>query len=120
MRRISYSGASFLTADAIADALFQLVTALGISQTTESLNLPAINVAGKPIMVKLIVGPMSELISVPEDSLWDEPNITEVIAVLRDRVLALQQPKPSPAYAEIATTDFDSSDFNSSDTGRTS
>ena len=118
MRRISYSGASFLTADAIADALFELVTALGTSQTTEALDLPAINLTGKPIIVKLIVGPWSELISVPEDSLWDEPNITVALAFLRDRVHALQQSKPSPAYSEIATTDFDSSDFT--DTGRTS
>ncbi|WP_158250256.1 MULTISPECIES: hypothetical protein [Cryobacterium] len=47
MRRISSSGASFLTADALSGALFHLVTALGISQTTESLNLPTVNITGK-------------------------------------------------------------------------
>ncbi|TFC90542.1 hypothetical protein E3T28_12485 [Cryobacterium sinapicolor] len=111
MRRISYSGTSFLTADAITDALFQLVTALNSSQTTQSLNLPAITLTGNPIIVKLIVGPWSELISVPEDSLWDEPNITEILAFLRDRTHALQQHTPPPAYSEIATTDFDITDI---------
>ena len=119
MRRISYSGASFLTADALADTLFQLVTALSISQTTETLNLPAINVTGKTIIVTLIVGPGSELISVPEDSLWDEPDITEVVFFLRDHIHALHRPKPSPSYSEIANTDFDSSDFDNTYTGLT-
>lgn len=36
--------------------------------------------------MKLIVGPMSELISVPEISLWDEPDISEVLAFFQGRI----------------------------------
>ncbi|MBG6059679.1 hypothetical protein RCH16_002029 [Cryobacterium sp. MP_M5] len=41
MKRISYGGASFLTPDGVADALLELVTALGISHANETLDLPA-------------------------------------------------------------------------------
>ncbi|MCY7289966.1 MAG: hypothetical protein LH624_17410 [Cryobacterium sp.] len=64
MKRISDGGASFLTPDDVTDALLELVTALGISHTNETLNLPAVDNDGNTVNV----GPMSTLISIPEVS----------------------------------------------------
>lgn len=107
MRRISYSGASFLTTAAVADALLPLVTALGISHTTETLELPAVNSKGKPMIVKLVVGPMSELMSIPEESPWEKPDTTAALAYLRARTQTLSQPEPLAYYETVPVTDFD-------------
>lgn len=108
MRRISYSGASFLTTAAVADALLPLVTALGISQTTETLDLPAVNSTGKPMTVKLVLGPQSELISIPEESPWEIADTAAALAYLRARTQTLTQPKPFAFYETVPVTDFDS------------
>jgi hypothetical protein len=108
MKRITYGGASFLTTDTIADALLPLVAALGISHTTETLELPAVNNDGKTMIVKLIVGPMSELISIPEESPWEEPDTTTVLAYILARTqTALSAPHPDSFSETIAFTDFD-------------
>ncbi|TFD76736.1 hypothetical protein E3T54_10085 [Cryobacterium sp. Sr8] len=106
MRRISYSGASFLTTTAVADALLSLVTALGSNQTTETLELPAVNTAGKPMTVKLVVGPRSELISIPEESPWETACTAASLAYLRARTQTLTQPNPLAYYETITDSDW--------------
>lgn len=107
MKRISYCGASFLTPDAVADALLELVTALGITHTNETLDLPAVNDDGDTVIVTVVVGPMSALMSVPEVSQWTGPDTTLVLAGLNARIHALTAPKSYPIEETIATTDID-------------
>ena len=105
-------GAPFLTTAAVADALLSLVTTLGISQNTESLEIPAVDTAGKPITVKLIVGPRSELISIPEESPGNIADTAATLAYLRARAQTLSQPEPSVHYETTTTFDVDM-DFGS-------
>ena len=107
MKRISYGGASFLTPDDVADALLELVTVLGISHTNETLDLPAVGDDGDTLIVTMVVGPMSALMSVPEFSPWTGPDTTLVIAVLNARIHELTAPKSYPIEETIATTDVD-------------
>lgn len=107
MKRISYGGASFLTPDDVADAFVELVTALGISHTNETLDLPAVGVDGDTVIVTVVVGPMSALMSVPEVSRWTGPDTTLVLAGLKARIHALTAPKSYPIEETIATTDID-------------
>jgi Flp pilus assembly protein TadG len=112
MKRISYGGASFLTPDDVADALLELVTALGITHTNETLNLPAVDDDGNTVIVTVIVGPMSTLISIPEVSQWTVPDTTNVLVALRARIHALTAPKSYSVEETIATTDFDWQDVD--------
>jgi len=107
MRRVSYIGASFLTAAAVADALLPLVAALGISQTTETLAIPAVDTAGKPITVKLVIGPRSELISIPEESPGKVADTRSTLAYLRARTQTLSQPEPFVYYETATAFDAD-------------
>ncbi|TFD75137.1 hypothetical protein [Cryobacterium fucosi] len=107
MKRISYGGTSFLTPDDVADALLELVIALGTSNTKESLDLPAVDDDGDTVIVTMIVGPMTALISIPEVSRWTGPDSTLVLAVLNARIHALTAPKSYPIEETITTTDID-------------
>jgi len=108
MRRISYDGASFLTTDTVSDALLPLFVALGTTDITQTLEIPAVNAQGQTVIVKLVADPSTELISVPEDSLWDEPDTTTAVAYLLALTQAVLSATPSSSPSDtIAITDFD-------------
>ncbi|MDY7530036.1 MULTISPECIES: hypothetical protein [unclassified Cryobacterium] len=112
MKRIFYGGASFLTPDDVADALLELVTVLGISHTTETLDLPAVDDDGNTMIVTMLVGPMSALLSIPESSRWTGPDTTLVLAALNARIHALTAPPSCSTEETIAATDFDWPDLD--------
>ncbi|QYF75191.1 hypothetical protein [Cryobacterium sp. PAMC25264] len=89
MKRISYCGDSFLTSDRAADALLELVVTFPGDHDPELLELPAVNSAGSEIVVHVVVGPGSELISVPEETTAGEPDTLETVAYLRRRMHAM-------------------------------
>lgn len=91
MKRISYSGASFLTADRVADSLLLLVAAIRDHHGAEVVELPAVGNGGEPVVVQLVVGPASEIISMSEGAPAaepgsTEPDTTEVVDYLLDRI----------------------------------
>jgi len=89
MKRISFCGGSFLTTDVVADALLKLVVAFPNGHDSELLKLPAVNNDGDEMVVQMVVGPGSELISVPEEFTSGEPDTLEAVAYLRSRVHTL-------------------------------
>ena len=104
MKRISYGGTSFLTADRIADSLLLLVAAIRECRGAEMVELPAVGSDGEPVVVQLVVGPTSEIISMPEGAPGagpgiTEPDTTEVVDYLLDRAQDLS--------ASGAPTDFE-------------
>ena len=99
MKRVSYCGESFLTTDGAADALLELVVAFPGGHDSELLQLPAVNSDGDEMVVQVVVGPGSELISVPEESTAGEPDTIETVAYLRDRMRTLTIP-PDLTYSE--------------------
>jgi hypothetical protein len=102
MKRISYCGESFLTTNGTADALLELVVAFPGGHDSELLELPAVNSDGDEMVVHVVVGPSSELISVPEACAAAEPDTIDAVAYLRGRILALTAPSDM-TYAEAST-----------------
>jgi hypothetical protein len=107
MKRISYVGGSFLTSDAVADALFDFIAALGPGPRGESVDIPAVTPQGGRISVRMIVGPASHLLSVPEETVLPEPDDSgEALITLRKRARertlfshnASHRPEPSSAF----------------------
>ena len=68
MRKITYASESFVTSDQVAEALVMFATALAQSGTSDAVSVPVIDSEGKPAVVDLVVGPASEMISVPADT----------------------------------------------------
>ncbi len=92
--KITYAGESFLTTDAVADGLLDFVAALGERHEAESVAIPAITKDGTSVFVRLVVGPASELISVPVDSTLAEPDTSDFVSELLKRTRALSSPRP--------------------------
>ncbi|TFB46778.1 hypothetical protein [Cryobacterium tagatosivorans] len=111
MMRVTYAGASFLTSDDIANGLFQFVAALGDNNAASSLEVPAFTDDGKAVMVRLVVGPASELVGVPEESILEEPNTVDFVSELHKRTLALSSPRPVVDTEAGFTTAYDWDDL---------
>ena len=104
MKRISYGGASFLTADRVADSLLLLVAAIRDCHGAEMVELPAVGSDGEPVVVQLVVSPSSEIISMSEGEPGAEPagterDTTEVVDYLLERIQDLSA-SGSPTHFE--------------------
>ena len=117
MKRISYGGASFLTADRVADSLLLLVAAIRDCHSAEVVELPAVGSDGEPVVVQLVVSPTSEIISMSEDAPAadpgrTEPGITEleatqVVDYLLDRIQDLSVSGSPTKFETKAEADSD-------------
>jgi len=115
MKRVSYGGASFLTADRVADALLLLVAAIRDHHGAEVVELPAVGNGGEPVVVQLVVGPASEIISMSEGAPGaepgstepgsTEPDTTEVVDYLLDRIQDLSLTSPPTLFETKAEPD---------------
>lgn len=85
MKRIRYAGGSFLTGDAIADALLDYATALARAGTADHVIVPGLGADEAPTSVDVVVGPASQLIAEHEESGAEEPHHEEFVADLRRR-----------------------------------
>jgi hypothetical protein len=90
MKRVTYAGESFLTADAVADALVDLTAALGRAADSEVVEMPAVDGEGVARPVRLVIGPASQLVAVPEESAFEEPDGDAVVAELEARTRAMR------------------------------
>jgi hypothetical protein len=95
MRTVSYGGESFITSDDGADALLGFAAAAALSDFADVIHMPAIGEDGEPIIADLVVGPSSELLVVPCNSPFDEPDTTEIAATLRRMTAKLGSPRVS-------------------------
>jgi hypothetical protein len=107
MKRVVCSGGSFLTTDGAADALLYMVAVLGGGHNSEMFDIPAVNNDGKLVIVQLVVGPTSELVSIPEETPLEEPDTTVAVAYLSARAQALSAPKQFAFPETFAVTDYD-------------
>lgn len=98
MKRISYCGESFLTTSEGADALLSFVATCDNRHNSELVEMPAVQNDGRAVTVQMIVGSMSELISIPEGGRWEGPDTTDAVAQLRDRALLLSA-QPGEDYS---------------------
>jgi hypothetical protein len=85
MKRISYAGESFLTADRAADALVDLAAVLGESHKAEVVELPVIDREGRTVPVRIVVSQATQLLSVPEESPYLEPDLDDIVRRLEER-----------------------------------
>ncbi|TFC21396.1 hypothetical protein [Cryobacterium glucosi] len=89
MKRMSYCGTTFLTTNAVADALLEFAAALTEQHKSEVVEVPSYSADGSEILIHLLVAPGSELISIPENAVGDEPETHYAVSVLRDHIDSL-------------------------------
>jgi hypothetical protein len=109
VKKVSYGGLTFLTTDSIADALVDLAAAL---PTPEIVEVPIIDDAGTVQPARLVIGPTSHLITVPEHSAVADPDDNGTAAQLRKRASIVRSSHTAIATAtEPLSTGFEELEF---------
>ncbi|TFC04041.1 hypothetical protein [Cryobacterium sp. MDB2-33-2] len=107
MRRVSYCGGSFVTTGQVAEALVSLITTLANGHRTQTIEIPAVSDDGNLILVVLIVGPFSGLMSIPEYSPWPAPDLSDTVKHLRI-LAAMASDIPFSGFSDtVAILDYD-------------
>lgn len=110
MRRLHYAGGQLLTADTTCKAVLRYARALAESDTADVVTVPAIGESGSTVAAHLLIGPASQIFSVPVPSEGaPEPADREVVAELeaRTRRLAPSTPAWPDEMQDVPDFDFD-------------
>ncbi len=116
MRRLRYAGDSVVTGDAIATLVVEYSEALARANTAASIDIPVRLDGGRVGSATLLVGPASQLISVPEPDDTDEIVDEELLVSMRKRIEDI-----GPVHAVVTESDavpvqtLDDLDFPSED-----
>jgi hypothetical protein len=86
MQEITYASKTFVTTDAISDALLDLVTSIGRASHSEAVTVPAYTETGKRVEAKMTLDASSELVAIPVELDIDDNSANDdaVEAALRD------------------------------------
>lgn len=94
MRKIYYGGGAVLTGDQTCKAVLRLARALALKGQSDIIAFPIVEEGGRLMSAHLLIGPSSQIASVPVAGSDDEPNDPEVIAELERRTRELQPSRP--------------------------
>lgn len=94
MRKIYYAGGSVLTGDQTCKAVLRLARALALKGQSDIVEFPIVEEGGRLMSAHILIGPSSQIASVPVAGSDDEPNDPEVIAELEKRTRQLQPSRP--------------------------
>jgi hypothetical protein len=94
MRKIYYAGGAVLTGDQTCKAVLRLARALAMKNQSDIIDFPIIEEGGQRATAHLLIGPSSQIASVPVPGAEDEPNDPEVILELERRTAELQPSRP--------------------------
>ena len=80
MQQLTYASKSFVTTDAVTEALLDLVTAIDRQEHSEAVTVPAFTEDGELIEAKMTLDASSELVAVPvEVSIKDKESTTGAV-----------------------------------------
>lgn len=106
MRKLFYSSGSVLIADATCKAVLRYARALATAGKSDIVDFPIIEEGGKVATAHFLIGPASELFSVPVENTPEEHADFEVIAEL-ERMTAELDPERRPWRSEMTDIDYD-------------
>lgn len=89
MKFLKYGDNEVLTGDAIAESVLAYAAALGQNHTTDIVEVPTADQYGQAILVDILLGPASQIMSepAPDDEL--EPENEDLVIELRRRTAAV-------------------------------
>jgi hypothetical protein len=102
MRRLYYSSGSLLTSDEVCKAVLRYARALAGTGDADIIVIPVVTDDGITGLAHMLVGPASQVFSMPAPSEGSDPFDAEIIDKLNAMTRAL---RPSRPEAEAARTD---------------
>ena len=109
MKKIVYGAAGVVTSDAIADAVMQYARALALGVKADLVEIPVRTESGGREYATMLLGPASQIISMPTEAEEGELNDKAVVEDLTAKTRKLGAPVPLP----YTPNDFDDIDYSS-------
>ncbi|GAB3618033.1 hypothetical protein GCM10027416_25900 [Okibacterium endophyticum] len=100
MKRIYYAGDSLLTGDRIADAVLSYAAALANVMRADTVDVPERDGSGAVTRTRLLIGPASQLVAVPETDSRDELTDDGLVIDIERRIASLGRPRVTPLTEE--------------------
>lgn len=110
MQRFHYTGDTILMADDTAAALLDYASALAEANTSDVVAVPVVDETGATTIAELLIGPASQLYTMPATGVEEIGGDAAVIAELRMRAAKLRPSRPVTEEASSfsdADDDFD-------------
>lgn len=95
MRRLYYSSGSLLTGDLVCKAVLRYAQALAVTGKADIIAVPVVNDSDATGHAHLLVGPSSQLFSMPAASDDEDPFDQEIVDDLTAKTRALQPSRPA-------------------------
>lgn len=94
MQRIAYAAGSIVTGDRLADAIGTYAQALALNEKSDLVSIPIVLDSGSRAIAKILIGPASQLLMIPEESDYDDVEDAEVVAYLEELTASLGMARP--------------------------
>lgn len=94
MRRIHYAGGSVITGDRTCKAVLRYARALGDAGKSDVVTFPIVESGGALAFAHFLIGPASQLFSVPLENTPDDPVDIALIKEMEQKTAALQPARP--------------------------
>lgn len=94
MRRLHYTGGYVITADAVCKATLRYARALAEDRSSDVVSIPVLGEGGTIANAYLLLGPASQLYSVPVGDAISEFPTSDVVTELERRTQRLQPSRP--------------------------
>ncbi len=107
MRRMYYAGSHVLISDRVCKALLRYSRALAENSTSDVVSIPVIAEGGSRGHAHFLVGPASQIFSVPVADSPDEPDDEDVVRDLEQRTRVLHPSVPAWPDEMTDVPDFD-------------
>lgn len=91
MRQVNYAGGSFITSDAVANALLEYAASLANADRAATVHAPAIGDNGEPVDIQILIGPASQLMAQAIEHEGTGPDGTEFAAGIAERMNVLRR-----------------------------
>ncbi len=93
MQEIIYAGESFITSNAIAQAVLAYSQALALNDLSDRVTIPVVDGGGDVVDTTLLIGPASQLVA--QETLYSETELPEeVVAELEEKRAKLLDRQP--------------------------
>jgi len=106
MKEITYGGGSFVTSDAIAEALLEYGAALANADRAATVHVPTAGLSGDVTEVTVLVGPSSQILVGPYDGGEADPDGTVFISDVDDKIKSLKNSFTNPGSDSFVDWDI--------------
>ena len=112
MRKLYYAGGSVIVSDQVCKAILRYARALAKADTADLVVFPGFTDDNRQGIAHVLIGPSSQLLSVPTQELDMELDDARMVEILEARTKNLDPARPEWGKDVVDVTDFTSFDFD--------